>query len=279
MTRIALAVVLLCAPSALAHVAPAEHIHDLDGAIEARPTDGALHLRRGELHREAGRFEAALADYARAAELLPDDAVVEFCVGRALLESGRAAAALPHLEGYLGCRPDDVQARRLTAEALALQGRVVEAVRVLDETIALHDPHRPPPPELFLKRAALLQLSDPGAALASLDEGLDWLGPVVTLELAAIDIALAQREWDEALRRVDAVLDRLVRRETWLVRRAEILESAGRSAQARRVWVQARHALEAVPPARAHAPAARKLSQKIQARLSDGESSVAKRTP
>ena len=55
------------------------------------------------------------------------------------------------------------------------------------------------------------------------------LGEPVTLQLFAVDLEVQRERWDAALERIDRIAARSARQETWLLRRGEILEQAGRS--------------------------------------------------
>jgi hypothetical protein len=55
------------------------------------------------------------------------------------------------------------------------------------------------------------------------------------------------------------------RKDPWLARRAEILERAGRRAEARATYRSALAALESLPPARRSAPATHELEQRLRA--------------
>jgi tetratricopeptide (TPR) repeat protein len=66
---------------------------------------------------QADDAEAALATFARWAELVPDDPDARRWLGRVLLERGDPIAALPHLRRWAALRPDDPDAAYFVAEA------------------------------------------------------------------------------------------------------------------------------------------------------------------
>jgi len=104
-------------------------------------------------------------------------------------------------------------------------------------------------------------------AVRGLDDGLQRLGPLVTLQLFAIDAELKLKNYDGALARVDKVAERSPRKETWLARRGEILVQAGRSDEARRAYESALAALQTLPPTRRNVPAMQELSKRIQKQI------------
>ena len=61
----------------------------IDGAIAQRPDDPYLHELRGQILMESRRIKAAVAAYARAANLAPRNALILGAYGRALLADGQ----------------------------------------------------------------------------------------------------------------------------------------------------------------------------------------------
>jgi len=116
-----------------------------------------------------------------------------------------------------------------------------------------------------MRRSPLLRLVGVQVeqALRGLNDGIAKLGPIVSLQLPAIELELALGRHEAALARVDAVGAGAPRQEVWLARRGEILEQASRATDARRAYRAALLALEAARPTRA----TRELESRIQAAL------------
>ena len=89
----------------------------------------------------------------------------------------------------------------------------------------------------------------------------------VTLELAAIELERGMARWDSALRRIDKMMQLSSRKETWLVRRAEILGQAGRYSEAGRAFAQALDAIYALPERNRMAAATIQLETHIRKQL------------
>ena len=87
---------------------------------------------------------------------------------------------------------------------------------------------------------------------------------MVTLQLAAIDIEVGQKRYDAALDRIEAAAASSPRKETWLLRKGEILRDAGRPAEARAAFQNALQAIETLPPARRNVPAMAALEKRIR---------------
>ena len=123
-------------------------------------------------------------------------------------------------------------------------------------------------PELFIERAAAFRsMGKPEEALRTLDMGIKRLGPLVTFELPAIEVEVSMKRFDDALARIDAVSARLQRKETWLMRRGEVLRKAGREPEAAANYRDALAAIDRLPPSHRSTRATLELEGRIRAAL------------
>lgn len=256
------ALLLALCPRARAHGDLHEQIQALSAQLRADGGNALLFHKRGELYRAHRDYSAALADYARAERLDPGLAVVQLSRGRALLELGRAAPARAALSAFLLRQPDHAEALLLRARSQARLGARAAAERDFERALeALADPL----PDLFLERAEnLREWGRPEPALAVLELGIERLGPLVTLESAALELELRLARFDAALARIDAMRAQAPRPEQLLARRAEVLQRAGRAEEACAAREQALAALAQLPPAKQRVPSARELQQRLE---------------
>ncbi len=260
---LAISVTLLTAP-AVAHDGIHEQITEVTRRIERDPKNAALYLKRGELHRLHRDWDRASTDYDRAAQLNPQLAVVDLARGRMLYEAGRPQLAKPLLDRFLARQPKHAEAMVTRARISLKLGQQAEATKDFTAAIALAPQ---PQPEMYLERAGALTSAGEefrNEALRGLDEGIEKLGPLVTLQLAAIDLELAQRRYDAALARLDKVAAQSPRKEQWLARRGEILEQAGRKAEARVAFTAALAAIETLPPHRRRVKTTTELETRLR---------------
>lgn len=131
---------------------------------------------------------------------------------------------------------------------LAKLGERSDAAKDFTEALSISST---PEPELYLERAQVIARDEQriGEALLGLDEGISKLGPLVTLQLAAIDLELRRQDYDAALTRLDRIAAQSERKEAWLVKRGEILKLAGRDEEARAAFNAALLAIESLSPA------------------------------
>lgn len=269
-------VILLCCstPHVLAHADIDERIAIVDAEIAHSPNDADLFLKRADLHRLHEEMAAALADYRQAEALDPASHRADFGRGQLYLASGDPVAALASLDRYLSVTADNADAWLTRARALVAAGRHREAVADYERAIALH---ARVVPEYYIERADAQIAADDGhvdAALAGLDQALEVLGPVFTLQDKAIGLEIVRRRYDHALARLDTLPDTLRSTPAFLLRRGELLELAGRYDAAQAMYREALDKLDALPGQRRATRAQRELEETLMSRLPDTDAGV-----
>lgn len=257
-----LAVGLLAPALVRAHPGIEQQIRDLTSRIGDSPTDASLLLRRAELYRLHRDWPAAETDLQRAAKLDPALAEVLLQLGELQLDAGKSQEAKRTLDEFLRRRPNDGRGHAARARAevrlgqhLAAAGDWTRAIDAAANGLA--------GPGYYLERARALAAAGPqhlDAALRGLDKGLAALGEPVTLQLYAIDLEVQRERWDAALARLERIAARSPRKETWLLRRGEILENAGRPRDARAAYLATLTALDTLPPGRRQSRAMQRVA-------------------
>lgn len=243
--------------AALAHGDLHGQIMQLTEQIKSAPAGSiklaVLHLHRGELHRLHGEFKEAEADFELVAKFDPERKQeklrdLDLARGRLYLDWGKPKQAKEALDRYVAKHGDDPAGLINLAQALVTLGWGIEAVAHLDRAIAKHPQ---PEPDHFIGRAQILEklgAKHLDRAVRGLDDGIRRLGPVVTLEVKAIDLEIKLKRWSSALRRVDLLHDGQPRKDIWLARKAEILDLAGQPQQAAEARRKALAAHDKLPP-------------------------------
>lgn len=235
--------------------------------IEKSPGNAEVYLRRAELYRLHQMWPEAEADIAKAVSLSPGLPLVDLCLGRLRMDTTWPLTARAHFDRFLAKYPDHVEALTLRSRIWQQLGQPLNASEDLARA-ARATPENAP--ELYIERAQALASAGSSQwenALTVLDDGIRKMGPLVTLQLTAIDIELRRQNYDGALSRVDAVAARSPRKESWLARRGEILLQAGRSDEARQAYQSALAALDTLPPVRRNVPAVLDLERRIRGEL------------
>ena len=259
-----LGVGILLSSFAHAHEGLHEQIAAITAKIKRDPKNASLFLQRGELHRLHRDWSRAAADYDRAARLQPGLAIVDVARGKMLFDSGRFQRAKLVLDRFLTQQPNHFDAVMTRARVLAKLGSTAAAVNDFTRAIG-----QSPDPELYRERAETINRDGKhiDEALSGLDEGIKRLGPIVTLQLPAIELELRRQNYDGALSRLDLIAAQSERKEAWLVRRGEILKLAGRDEGARAAFNAALVAIDSLPPARRQSKAVTALQVRARSAL------------
>ena len=248
-----------------AHEGLPEQIVAITAKIKRDPKNASLYLQRGELYRLHRNWTRAAADYDHAARLQPGLTIVDLARGRMFFESRKFQRAKSVLDRFLSQQPGHVEALVTRARVLGKTGARLEAARDFTQALTFTAPE----PELYLERAQVLGEDERHIqeALQGLDEGIKRLGPLVTLQLAAIDLELRSKNYDAALTRLDLITAQSERKEMWLVRRGEILKAAGRNEEAREAFNAALAAIDSLPPDRRQSKAVIALQLRARSTL------------
>ncbi len=257
------ALLMLVPVASVAHDNPDGRIEELSHQIAHAPHDTSLLLKRGELLRLEGHFEAALSDFQQAARLGEPAGEADFQLGWTLQLVDRPAEAMPHLDRYIAAHPDDSKALAIRARTLVVLDDNLAAAADFTGAIALS-----PVPDYYLERArALAAAGDVAAALEGLDHGLERIGAVVSLQRLAIDQELARNNIDGAVARVDSMAGITGRADIWLARRGDILLQAGRRDDAHAAYGRALAAIETLPVRRQNSSVVRDLKTYLETAL------------
>jgi predicted Zn-dependent protease len=253
--KISIVVLLLTSVSlqeVVAHAEIHEMIEALDRQIEKNPDTIKLYLMRSRLHADHHDFKKALADLAVAEKFDPKAASYPLLRATVLFESGKPDAAHSMLKGWLETHPDDSDGWILKARILDSQGSGDASADAWCKGLTYCSK---PTPELIFQHAdAHQKCNDLSAALCAIDSGLSKLGPILALQQRAIELELEQGLFDQALKRVDTMLQNRTNPGVLYFTRARILEAAGRSDEAEKDWKAGLAWLEQLPPGARNLP-------------------------
>jgi len=261
------ALLLAMAPVALAHGDLHGQIEALDAQVQREPTNVGLILRRAELHHMHGEPAEAERDYDFAESIAPGHFGIDLGRGKLWLDTGRLEPARHALDRALAREPAHVEALVTRARVLARLGDAAAAAADFQRAI---DHAARPEPEYYLEAAqALWDAGDARrvAALEVLEAGLARLGPLPTLGLAAVDLEMRLGRPDAALARLDRLRTGATRQETWLERRGDVQQAAGRADLAAREYDAALAAIEALPARLRSTRAVQDLEKRVQGKL------------
>ncbi len=235
---------------ASAHPSALERVDHLSEAIAAHPEEPSNYVRRGQVERDEGHFEAARRDFERAAQL-GDPILVAFDLGLLEYRMGNHAAARRHLDAFLARFPGHPQALETRARVARDAGDRAAALADFRAYFARNGRAHPGD---YVSAAELLasdEAEDVASALALLDEGMTRLGIVAQLQRPAIALELRRGRIDLALARHESLAPSLGQTPGWKVERAELLLLLDRIDEAQGALDEAQAQLDALPSTRA----------------------------
>jgi len=262
---------------AFGHAGLHEEIGRLSELIRDNLDDARLYLQRGDAYRVHGDRDAALADYRAALKQGADAGLAETGMGRTYAGQGEYQDALHHLGRALSHRPGDVRALVTRADILRETAKPLAAAADYTRAIRQFAPPRKPLPEYYLERARSYEAAGVPhleKALSGLEDGITVVGPVPTLVLYAIDLEVRLGRYAAALARLDGMLAHAQRKESLLVKRADILLQANRFAEARDDLLAAQAAIAELSPQRRQTRLVKSLEAGIRVRMATLEPQV-----
>jgi len=222
-------------------------IMDATHLIEEHPESAQLYFNRGELHLQHDDYDAALADFERVLQIDPSMSGAQVARALALQKGGWHRAARVVLNVYLKQHPKDQKALLTRARALAAIGEHLMAAQDFSAALKIASDLKP---DFFIEMAGEYALAGDAYfndALLAVDLGVERFGPLITLELVAIDLELKLGKVDRALDRLGLVMEQSQRKERYLIRRGEILENADRFDEAKTAYESGLVAIRMLP--------------------------------
>lgn len=235
-------------------------------ALEARPDDVQVIMRRGSLYLIDEDPASAVKDFKRAHALDPSIPEVHFLMGKALLGAGDYKGAIEALNQHLEKHPQDPQGYIVRGRVWA---KVEDPRQSADDFSSALSFMKQPSPDYFIERARVLATKPAfmAEAVEGLDSGIQKLGPLVTLVLTAVELEVAQQQFDAALVRMDRLLELSERNESWKIRKADILLEAGRTEEALALYQETLVSLRSLPHRNRKTRTIQKLEADVQEKI------------
>jgi len=257
-----LGIVFVFAANVLAHDGLHEQIIAVTKEIAKEPNNANLYLKRAELYRLHEEWKNSERDFNRAEKLNPNLAVVDLGRGKLWLEAKRFSSAKLALERFLMREPNSFEAVLTLARVLSKLNQTENAVKYFTQAIALSPKDSA---EIYLERSLLLgERGRIDEALRGLDEGIERYGGLVILENYAIDLEVKRSRYDAALTRLDKLAVTMPRKESFLLKRGEILLKAGKKCEARKAFTESLNAIETLSDFRKNVRAIQTMKTDLQ---------------
>jgi predicted Zn-dependent protease len=258
--------VLLTSTNVSAHDGLHEQIIAVTEEIKKDPQNFVLYLKRGELYRLHGEWKNAERDFNQVEKLNPSLTLLDLGRGKLWLDAGHFSQAKQVLVRFLAKESNSFEGVLTFARVLTKLKQTQKAVGYFTRAIALSPPDSA---EIYMERAQTL--TDAGKinpALQGLDEGIEKLGGLITLQSAAIDLEVKRKNYNAALARIEKLSAAMPRKESFLLRRGEILLLARRKCEARKSLIESQKGFESLSAFRRNARVVKEQLAQLQKLLS-----------
>jgi tetratricopeptide (TPR) repeat protein len=217
----------------------------LTAEVEKNPGDPLLYFELGNLHGDHGDLELALQNLERVDALAPGEFVTDLARGNACLVAGKFTQAKEALDRQLVTHPENPRAWLFRARAERQLGQdeasVADFREALKRTPSLD-------PDIVQEVAdAFATRGHQEEAARVLATGIEKLGKIPSLVLRAVDLEIAMKNIDGALRRIEDARRDAPRPEPWMARRAIVLAQVGRIDESREAWKTLAEHLDSLP--------------------------------
>ncbi|MGB1206014.1 MAG: tetratricopeptide repeat protein [Chitinophagales bacterium] len=192
-----------------------------------------LYFERGQLYQERGIFQNAFNDYIFLLDKQSSLEIVNLTLAELFFEHDFFYLSLLYVNKFLEIHENHIKALECKAKTLENLGFYDEAIGIYQNVISLALEDRIVSidylePSHFIQLAEVLEkrkfFLDKTFALKYLQLGIDMLGKLPSLQNAYIEFAISNKMYNEALVKIDEVLDesREVTKIKYLLKKAEI---------------------------------------------------------
>ena len=242
---LAIAGLLSLATPGFGHGGFHERLAQLAADLEKNPRDARLHFELADVNCQHGDWQTSLLNLDRVEELAPGKYLTGLVRGQDWLAAGKPEKARQALDPLLAAHPECARAWLLRARAARQLGDA--AGSLADYRAALNRAPVWEPDWVQEMADALVAQGRTKEATQVLAAGIGKLGEVPALVLRSLELELVEKNFDAALRRVEALRQTAPRPEPWMARRASVLAQAGRIEESRAAWQALVDHLAALP--------------------------------
>jgi predicted Zn-dependent protease len=240
-----LGIILLGHISAVAHDSLHEQIEEVTRSIKKEPRNPKLYLKRAELYRLHKEWKNSAKDIKRAEKLNPKLAVTNLLRGKLLFDIKNFNKAEKSLKKYLQKDAESFEGNLTLARVYSKQKKTEEAFKYFTKAIIISPDDSI---EIYLERAKLLAGENQfKRAIKGLDEGISKLGQILTLQNMAINLEVKRQNYDSALKRLDRLMEKMPRKESFQLREGEIYLQAGQYCRAKEILTKSQKGFASLP--------------------------------
>jgi len=238
---------LIFSAYAYAHGPIHESIIRVTKEIKANPDSAQLYLQRGQYYQVDDDFDKAFVDFTKARELAPHLQIIDLQFAKLFAVNNYPASGLIYINQYLTNQPENLNGLMSRAAIYTQLGQ--DSLAILDFEYAISKAENPVP-EFYLDISKAVLAADSTNfydAIKWLQKGEETIGFNIVLRSHAIDLAVLQGDYNQAFIYIDEILEKMKRKEKWLIKKAEIYEIADRKKEAYATYNDALQSIKQLP--------------------------------
>lgn len=239
-----------------AHPDPRHTLEHLEEHLKETPDNPQLLAQKVELLMDTEHLDLARPVCDKLLVIAPGKREFLLLDAQVTLEERNPVLALAKTRAVTTANPDFAAGWKFLSRVEEESGNREAAITALLRSLSLGS--KPAPSDVLTCAAWLRERGKPGdveAAIIQIDQGLAKLGVLSGLHYQAIELELPLGHYDSALRRIDALTARFRPSADLSLRRADILEKAGRYAEAAAACDSALALMDTLPASRKKAEA------------------------
>lgn len=251
----------------IAHPDPRHTLEHLEEHLKETPDNPQLLAQKVELLMDTEHLDLARPVCDQLLAVAPGKREFLLLDAQVTLEERNTASALSKTRAVTAANPDFAAGWRFLSRVEEESGNREAAIAAILHSLSVNP--KPTPSDVLTCAAWLRERGKPGdveLAVVQIDQGLAKLGVLSGLHYQAIELELPLGRYDSALRRIDALTARFRPSADLSLRRAEILEKAGRYAAAAAACDSALALMDTLPASRKKAGTFKKRFDEIAAR-------------
>lgn len=232
--------------------------------IESHPENGLLYLQRGELYLQHEQSDSALVDFQHSLTLKPDTSAVYILLAEAYLNLDQYKKGMAAVDEFLKLEPDHLRGIHTRARLYETVGKLDAAARDFEYVLEKGDNTRP---QDYVQLAELLDKlnpKDPTEAISILNQGIEKLGDIISLQIKVYDLEKERRNFKSAHAMLDKMMEPLSRKERLMVEKADLYLLEGNPVEAAQYLVHAENAIAQLPTRLKNIKATTDLKQRIE---------------
>ncbi len=217
--------------------------------IEADPENPLLYYQRAVLHKGHYKYEDAINDYHKCISI--DSSLVATYLDLADIHTiqNQTDSSFYYLAVFKRWKEPVPKYFEIESRLFAKISDWQKAIDSQEKSIALKTEHLRPEDitvlsDLFLSKNPI----DYDGAIKSIEMGLEKKGNLISLREERLNLFIEAKYYDQALLELDNLINEFVRKEKWLIKKAEVYYAANRFSESKETFLTAISTIENLSP-------------------------------